>query len=130
MRSLIYLILLFFVCANAQVADTAYVAADSSVSESEKELKIQKWHDSFIAKDKAQHFLGSFILAGAIGLAGERFADAGKQESLLAGATISFSLGVLKEGYDSTRPRNRFSWKDLLADAAGVGLALIVFNSK
>jgi len=130
MHSLFYLILLVLVCANAHAADTTYVAADSSTAESAKEIKIQKWHDSFIARDKAQHFLGSFILAGTIGLAGQRFADAGKRESLQTGATISFSLGILKEGYDITRPGNRFSWKDLLADAAGVGLALIVFNSK
>ena len=39
---------------------------------------------------------------------------------------IVFSLGVTKEIRDSFQPDNRFSYRDLLFDLAGVGCGLLV----
>ncbi len=41
---------------------------------------------------------------------------------------ITLGLGVSKEIYDSSRSKGAFSWKDLLADMAGIAAGLILAN--
>jgi uncharacterized protein YfiM (DUF2279 family) len=39
---------------------------------------------------------------------------------------LVFSLGIGKEFLDSNKPNDRFSYRDLIADALGIGLGLIL----
>jgi len=38
----------------------------------------------------------------------------------------AFSLGLGKEAWDNQKPKDKFSYKDLVADACGIGLGLIL----
>ncbi len=78
---------------------------------------------SVICYDKLEHFAGSFILAWILSFFLSRFWAVG----------LAFGLGFLWEVKDGYYPYNRltgaiegFSWKDLIADMAGIGLYLWV----
>lgn len=93
-----------------------------------KVAPYKSFNDPWIAKDKAQHFLGSFIATGVSTLSLQRFTDLNKEKSLHLGVSFSFTLGLGKELYDSTKKNNFFSYKDLIADLLGIGLAVVVFK--
>ncbi|WP_412062763.1 hypothetical protein [Rubrivirga sp. IMCC45206] len=82
--------------------------------------------DDWLAKDKALH-LGTSFAATVVGNAVLARADAlrdGRALPVAAGGTLV--LGLAKELADARRPRHPlFSWRDLAADALGVGLAVI-----
>jgi len=78
---------------------------------------------SIICFDKLEHFAGSFILAWILSFFLSRFWAVG----------LAFGLGFFWEVKDGYYPYNRltgaiegFSWKDLIADMAGIGLYLWV----
>jgi uncharacterized protein YfiM (DUF2279 family) len=49
-------------------------------------------------------------------------------KSIAAGAVFTFGLG--KEIYDSHKPNNRFSWKDLTANVFGIVVGIILVSIK
>ena len=84
--------------------------------------------DRFWAPDKAQHFMGSLISTVLVHQILFRSAGLEKMTSRQMAVGFSFSLGVLKEVRDSRQPGNHFSWKDLLADAAGIAVGVVLIN--
>jgi putative lipoprotein len=84
--------------------------------------------DRFIAPDKAQHFMGSLISTVFFYKIFESHTDVSPSGSKYLGSGITLGLGIGKEIFDSTEQNNHFSWKDLIADAAGVALGLIIAN--
>jgi uncharacterized protein YfiM (DUF2279 family) len=84
--------------------------------------------DKWIAPDKGLHLLGSMMttIAGTKTLQHHFAIDAHKGRLWAAGFT--FSLGVGKELWDSTKPHNKFSWKDLCADVAGMLLGGLILD--
>jgi uncharacterized protein YfiM (DUF2279 family) len=72
--------------------------------------------DSWRGPDKTEHFLGSFVLGAA---AGGVFPD--RPWAAFGAAMVP---GVLKELIDSRQPGNKFSGKDLVADALGAALGV------
>ena len=83
--------------------------------------------DRWIARDKAYHVGVSFGLALGTHVAlTEGAGMEPKWAAPLAGG-LSLGVGLAKEVMDSRREyRPLFSWRDLAADAVGVGLALAV----
>ncbi len=84
--------------------------------------------DKYAAPDKAQHFMGSMI---STVLFYKIFQDPLQMEnsnSKFLAVGITLGLGVSKEIYDSSRSKGAFSWKDLLADMAGIAAGLILAN--
>jgi putative lipoprotein len=94
------------------------------ISRKPAETIVDKW----IAPDKGLHFLGSMMttIAGAKTLQ-QNFAFDSRKGRLWA-AGFTFSLGVSKELWDSTKPHNKFSWKDLCADVAGMLLGGLILD--
>ncbi|MFH1940878.1 MAG: hypothetical protein ABIL68_02145 [bacterium] len=92
----------------------------------EKSVEVQRdgglvtKKDSWFGKDKAYHFVGSFFLAGAGCWYHDQCYNRGRGQDIRFGMGFSFLLGISKEFWDSHRPKNRFSWKDLAADFLGV----------
>ncbi|PAP77778.1 hypothetical protein [Rubrivirga marina] len=83
--------------------------------------------DDWLGRDKALHAGGSFLmtLAGQYVLTDKGALSNGEALPVAAGATLA--LGLAKEVLDSQRPRDpHFCWRDLAADATGVGLAALV----
>lgn len=65
--------------------------------------------------DKLKHFAACLVIALIIGLINP-----------LLGAAVAMAIGIGKEIYDRSRG-GKFDLYDLLADAAGVGLAMAIF---
>ncbi|MEZ4416840.1 MAG: hypothetical protein R3E10_13910 [Gemmatimonadota bacterium] len=80
--------------------------------------------DAWLAKDKAEHFAASAIIAAGTYAFAIPLWECKQPRALLA-TGVSLSAGLLKEWSDS-RGRGQASWKDLAWDvlgvAAGVGL--------
>ena len=83
--------------------------------------------DRWFAMDKFWHFSASLVTVGAAyHLAADRASlSSPLSAGLAAGGTLT--LGITKEFCDLAGPSKRFSWKDLAADAAGVGVGYLVF---
>jgi len=83
--------------------------------------------DRWLATDKFWHFSASFATVGAgYHLCANRLSMAEPAPTGLALAG-TFTLGLTKEFCDLAGPTRHFSWKDLLADLAGIGAGYLVF---
>lgn len=83
--------------------------------------------DPWFGRDKALHVSVSFLLT----LSGQYFlvskADLSESTALPISAATALSVGLMKEIADSQRPRNpHFSWRDMAANAVGVGLGALL----
>ncbi len=72
-------------------------------------------NDKWFSKDKFKHFFGSYIIYS--------FISEIKNKEI--SVPITFALGLSKEFYDGFR-KEKFSYKDLVWDALGIGLGLII----
>jgi uncharacterized protein YfiM (DUF2279 family) len=61
---------------------------------------------------------------------GQRAINWNEQKAKIIGAGTTFSLGLVKEVYDSRKTGNHFCWKDLAADTAGILLGLVISGIK
>jgi uncharacterized protein YfiM (DUF2279 family) len=77
--------------------------------------------------DKFWHFSASFATVGAAYHLGANRIKLSSPwpTSLALGGTLT--LGVTKELCDLAGPSKHFSWKDLVADAAGIGAGYFAF---
>lgn len=91
-------------------------------------VRKQSPEDRFLAPDKAQHFMFSIIATVFTSQMLERKAGTGHRNSLQMAGGVTLTLGIGKEIRDSRQPRNHFSWKDLLADVAGIAVGLVLAN--
>lgn len=84
--------------------------------------------DRWLAEDKAGHFASSAFVtaAGFYWLHQER--DADRSKSLLLSAGVALGVGIVKEMYDRRHPPHVASWKDLVADLAGIGAAVLALR--
>ncbi|MEL7362954.1 MAG: hypothetical protein AAFN13_12845 [Bacteroidota bacterium] len=95
------------------------------LSTSADSVTVMRPVDPWLGRDKALHVGASFLLT----LSGQYMLvnklDATEGEAWPLSATGALAVGLLKEIADSRRARNPlFSWRDLAADAVGVGLGL------
>lgn len=88
-------------------------------------LSIQ---DKWLSSDKAFHFASSaFMTAGGFYfLHQEQKIECDK--SLLISAAVSLAFGIGKEIYDRRHPKHVASWKDVAADVAGIGVAILILK--
>ena len=81
--------------------------------------------DRWIAEDKWQHFFASFAIT-SVAAGGARVAGLEESPSVVIGASVGGVAGIYKEIRDARQPGRGISFRDLVWDAAGVGLALVV----
>lgn len=79
--------------------------------------------DLWFAEDKVRHFVYSYAIT--TGSAAAARTVTGHQESILIGAALGLMAGVAKELYDK-KGHGSASWRDLLWDAAGVTIGVLV----
>ena len=84
--------------------------------------------DKLTASDKAQHFMGSLISTVLFYKIFQDPLEMEKSNSKYLAVGITMGLGISKEIYDNSRSKGAFSWKDLLADVAGITVGLILVN--
>ena len=92
----------------------------------EETLVSQK--DSWFGKDKAKHFLASFLITGAVSWVCNHRYNYDEEESIKLGMTFSFSIGIAKECRDRYSSSGMFSWKDLAVDFLGVCFGALVLG--
>jgi putative lipoprotein len=85
-------------------------------------LKPDRW----LAQDKLEHLAASAFFSGVSYSICRDFYSNRKEASLYFSASFTLGLGVGKEIYDRKKPGGRFSYKDLVADIAGIGLGLLI----
>jgi len=81
--------------------------------------------DRWLAPDKPAHVFAGYFAAGATWGAADRL-GADRSERRAAALASGIGAGILKEAFDRWVQDERFSWKDLVADAAGIALFLAV----
>jgi putative lipoprotein len=82
--------------------------------------------DKWLSSDKAQHFLMSaFVQSTAFSAI--RLTKASRNQSLAGATVISAGVGIGKELYDKKFGGDP-SWKDLVADGAGIGAATVLLS--
>jgi len=91
---------------------------------------VSTMQDQWLAPDKAQHFLASFILTGATMYRFHIHEGLNASDSRIAGAGVTFGLGLVKEWSDMSKPEpySLFSWKDLVADLAGICFGILLLE--
>lgn len=86
--------------------------------------------DRWLAKDKFEHFgLSAFYSTGIAKVAHRHF-EIDRDRSILIGATITISLGALKEGADYKFHKGRASYKDFIWDIAGTIVGALAADLK
>ena len=82
--------------------------------------------DRWLARDKAKHvvFSGLWTLSTQYVLVVK--ADWSEADALPASIASAAAVGVTKELYDASRPTGAVSGKDLVADAVGIALAVVI----
>jgi len=90
-------------------------------------VSLHRQPDRWFAMDKFWHFSVSFVTVGAVYHLGENRINLSSPwpTTLTLGGTLT--LGVTKEFCDLAGPEKHFSWKDLVADAAGVCAGYFAF---
>jgi putative lipoprotein len=84
-------------------------------------------NDRWSGQDKAQHFIGSAILAAAGNEYGQRQGWS-QSRSANFGLLFSVSLGASKELWDSREAGSGWSWKDFTWDIAGAATGYAVWQ--
>jgi uncharacterized protein YfiM (DUF2279 family) len=86
----------------------------------------EKYHNKWIAEDKAEHFIASFIGTTFINQLSIHSGDLSGDNARSLSVGFVFTLGLVKEINDNRKSNNFFSWKDLCADILGISLAVII----
>lgn len=79
-------------------------------------------------KDKYDHFIGSAFLTAAGYCVLRNKCEMSHQNALVYSAGISLSFGIGKEVYDKFSKNGHPSWRDILADIAGLALGIGVYS--
>ncbi|MDW7679632.1 MAG: hypothetical protein SCK70_03660 [bacterium] len=128
-KKLIVVLIFFFIITSAHVL-AAQQFESKKVEPQKIELQPLKFtlSDSWFGRDKAHHFLTSAFLTTAGYYYCRDVAHWSNQKSQIGGLSFSISLGLLKEFRDGVKPGNAFSWKDLVADALGTAVGLLLVS--
>jgi len=84
--------------------------------------------DSWLSADKGYHVIAGMMTTVFIGQSSLRGLELNRQESRYIGAGGGLVIGFTKEFYDSKKPGNRFSWKDLAADGVGILIGFLIMG--
>lgn len=95
---------------------------DTSISSS------AHFQDDWFGEDKVHHTVMSFMLTWLGTLTHDLMHDHGWNQDIRAGAGFSITLGLAKEFRDRRMPKNRFSWKDIVADLLGIAMAVLLLK--
>ena len=90
-----------------------------------KAERVDKW----FAIDKLQHFSYSCLISLGCQYVLVNKQNNTEEESLPISSALSFSAGLLKELKDNRGKNGFFSWKDMVANAAGIVVAAVIISN-
>ncbi len=76
--------------------------------------------DGWFSQDKIYHFMSGFIVTASISGGLRIRLNRSRKDSVSMASSAIFSIGIIKEIYDSRQRNNHFCWKDLTADVIGI----------
>lgn len=87
-------------------------------------LKTQQ-KDPWFGMDKLKHLSSAFMFTTTGYYIQHKIVQLDENQSVVNSGLITISLGLGKEISDAYKPKGFFSLRDLLADSAGIALAII-----
>jgi len=85
----------------------------------------EKISDPWFGLDKLKHLSSSFMMTTTGYYFQNRVASVSKEQALATSGIFTVSLGFGKECRDNRKPKGFFSYRDLIADIAGIVLATV-----
>mgnify|MGYP001290164263 FL=1 len=105
-------------------SSSIYISREKNDSKRKAE-RIDKW----FAIDKLQHFSYSCLISLGCQYVLVNKQSNTEEESLPISSALSFSAGLLKELNDNRGKNGFFSWKDMVANAAGIAVAAVIISN-
>ena len=110
---------------NIQEINTSTASSKRLDNMKNKAEIVDKW----FAIDKLQHFSYSCLVSlGCQYILVNKNSNT-EEESLPISTALSFSAGLLKELNDNRGKNGFFSWKDMVANAAGIAVAAVIISN-
>jgi len=89
----------------------------------------ERVRDEWLGRDKAMHLITSMAIVGIGYYTAYYWAGEGHSCSTAVGIGVSLCAGIGREIWDGTMKTPRhFSYKDLVWDAIGIGLGVLIFT--
>ena len=105
-------------------SSSIYISREKNDSKTKAE-RVDKW----FAIDKLQHFSYSCLISLGCQYVLVNKQSNTEEESLPISSALSFSAGLLKELNDNRGKNGFFSWKDMVANAAGIAVAAVIISN-
>ena len=110
---------------NIQEINTSTASSSRLINMKNKAERVDKW----FAIDKLQHFSYSCLVSlGCQYILVNKNSNT-EEESLPISTALSFSAGLLKELDDNRRKNGFFSWKDMVANVAGITVVAFIISN-
>ena len=110
---------------NIQEINTSTASSKRLDNMKNKAERVDKW----FAIDKLQHFSYSCLISLGCQYVLVNKQNNSEEESLPISSALSFSAGLLKELNDNRGKNGFFSWKDMVANAAGIAVAAVIISN-
>ena len=104
--------------------DSILTSRETSDSKTKAE-RVDKW----FAIDKLQHFSYSCLISLGCQYVLVNKQNKTEDKSLPISSALSFSAGLLKELNDNRGKNGFFSWKDMVANIAGITVAAVIISN-
>ena len=116
-----------FVQAGDELLNEEINSSSISISRETSDSKTKAERvDNWFAIDKLQHFSYSCLISLGCQYVLVNKQSNTEEESLPISSALSFSAGLLKELNDNRGKNGFFSWKDMVANAAGIAVAAVI----
>jgi putative lipoprotein len=112
---------------RAGVSQTVFISSPDTSHTRGEYITVVKT-DRWLAPDKGKHFMASLYSTVLIAKLSENTFGADKNQASGIAIGFTISLGITKELMDKKSSGSFFSWKDLVADLAGITAGLIIIN--
>ena len=119
-----------FVQAGDQLLNEEINSSSISISRETSDSKTKAERvDNWFAIDKLQHFSYSCLISLGCQYVLVNKQSNTEEESLPISSALSFSAGLLKELNDNRGKNGFFSWKDMVANVAGIAVAAFIISN-
>ena len=125
-KHILLLVSLFFILSSNLHAQSAlkFSVNNENVDKKEKIKRVDKW----FAIDKLQHFSYSCLISLGCQYVLVNKKDFSESDALPISTALSFSAGLSKELNDRKGKNGFFSVKDMVANCAGLFVAISIIN--
>ena len=110
---------------NDEGNSSSILMSRETIDSKTKTERVDKW----FAIDKLQHFSYSCLISLGCQYVLVNKQNKTEDESLPISSALSFSAGLLKEFNDNRGKNGFFSWKDMVANIAGITVAAVIISN-